>query len=111
MEELQVQIGNIQKEIDDFKNKIDIIEGIFGEFSDETDWEEAKNQDKRQPSNEIWKTRKTFLTFTLSQLRDEKNRLRHEKNLLQEKELYLLGARQSEGGRNNNIYLFLFRFI
>ena len=103
MEKQKNHINEIQKKIYD-------IEEIFEDFSDATAWNFAREENKLNKIDEVWKKRKLYIHLTLQQLhdeknrlRDEKNRLRDEKNLLLKRLIQLNEAKSIENGFNISI--------
>jgi uncharacterized protein YoxC len=89
MVELNDQIDKINEAIEEIRNQIAIIQEIFVDFSDSTEWDTARENNKNTKGDEVWNKRKLYRHSTLQQLVEEISQLRDEKNLLLQKEIQL----------------------
>ena len=75
----------IQSELVGIGRQIAIIDEIFEDFSDDREWDSARENNRNNKSDESWTKRKRYLNFTLQQLVERQNLLLREKISLSEK--------------------------
>ena len=113
MEEINVRINRIQKEIEDIGEQLAIISEIIIDFSDASEWDTAREKNKSNKIDTVWKKRKPYLNSPFQKLAEEEgylwekdNLLREEKNHLLQKKIQLIVFNRIEKGSDTSIYLF-----
>ena len=65
MQEINVQINIIEKEIEDIGEQLALIRRIIIDFSDASEWDTASQQNKSNEIDEVWEKRKPYLNFLI----------------------------------------------
>ena len=90
MEELINEIDRIGKDVKEVARKLALIDEIFENFSDASEWDTAREENKNNKSEEVWGKRKLYLHFTFQQLAEERDHLRTKEKYLREEKSILL---------------------